>query len=86
MKVPLQDLHDLLCKNKLNIKKEDSYKENSDADSDDKYIEFMNKLDNQTLQLCKPLFNSACTVNMENYYMSTTCAMKFLQNNNPLKL
>jgi hypothetical protein len=54
-------------------------RDNSDVDVDDNFNEFMNKLDNQTVQLCKPFFNSGCTVNMDNYFMSTTCAMKLCQ-------
>ncbi len=54
-------------------------RDNGDLELDDKHYEFLNKLDNQTLQLCKPLYKSGCTDNMDNYYMSTTCAMKTRQ-------
>jgi hypothetical protein len=37
--------------------------------------EEMNKIDSLTLELCKQLFNSSATVNMDNYYKSTTCAI-----------
>jgi hypothetical protein len=55
-------------------------KDNADLEVEDQHHEFMNKLDNQTLQLCKPFYNSVCTVNMDNYYMSKTCAIKLHQN------
>jgi len=51
-------------------------KDNSDLEQEDSHDESLNKLDNLTLQLCKPFFNSGCTVNMDNNYMSTTCAIK----------
>jgi hypothetical protein len=55
-------------------------KDNSDLEQEDSHDESLNKLDNLTLQLCKPFFNSGCTVNMDNYYMSTTCAIKLREN------
>jgi hypothetical protein len=55
-------------------------KGNCDVEADDNHDASLNKLDKLTLQLCKPLFNSGCTVNMDNYYMSTTCAIKLRQN------
>jgi hypothetical protein len=39
----------------------------------------LNKLDNATLQMFRPLYQSRTTINMDNYYMSTTCAMKLRQ-------
>jgi hypothetical protein len=45
-------------------------------DGNEQFDELMNKLDNATVQICKPLFNSGVTIKMDNYYMSTTCAMK----------
>jgi hypothetical protein len=51
-------------------------KDNSDLDGSETHNEYLNKQDNQTLQLCSPLFNSGCTVNMDNYFMSMTVAMK----------
>ena len=44
------------------------------------YDEFINKLDNLTLELCRPFFQSGTTINMDNYYMSTTCAIKLWEN------
>jgi hypothetical protein len=35
----------------------------------------LTKLDNLTSDMCKVLYNSGSTVNMDNYYMSTTCAL-----------
>ena len=55
-------------------------KDNCDLEQEDTHDESLNKLDNLTLQLCKPFFNSGCTVNMDNYYMSTTCAIKLREN------
>ena len=34
------------------------------------------KLDNLTVQLCRPFFGSGCTINMDNYYMSPSCAIR----------
>lgn len=34
------------------------------------------KLDNLTLQLCWPFYKSGCTINMDNYYMSPSCALR----------
>lgn len=39
----------------------------------------MNKIDTLTLEMCQPLFNTGATVNMDNYYMSATCAMRLWQ-------
>ena len=36
--------------------------------------EEINKTDKLTMSICKQLYNSGTTVNMDNYYMSTTCA------------
>jgi len=71
----------MICcaKTNLTLRMKIHTRDNSDVDVDDNFNEFMNKLDNQTVQLCKPFFNSGCTVNMDNYYMSTTCAMKLRQ-------
>ncbi len=60
----------------LTLKMEIHTKDDSDLDANDTFDEMTNKLDNATLQICKPLYNSGITVNMDNYYMSTTCAMK----------
>ena len=38
------------------------------------------KIDALTLEMCKSLFNTGSVVNMDNYYMSTTCAMKLRAN------
>jgi hypothetical protein len=38
------------------------------------------KLDNLTSDMCKVLYHSGSTINMDNYYMSTTCALH-LKNN-----
>jgi hypothetical protein len=46
-------------------------RDNSDVELDDNFNELMNKLDNQTVQLCKPFFNSGWSI---------------LQRNHPLKL
>jgi hypothetical protein len=71
----------MICcaKTNLTLRMKIHTRDNSDVDVDDNFNEFMNKLDNQTVQLCKPFFNSGCTVNMDNYFMSTTCAMKLCQ-------
>ncbi len=72
----------MICcaKTNLTIRMKIHTKDNADLELEDGQHEFMNKLDNQMLQLCKPFYNSGCTVNMDNYYMSTTCAMKLRQN------
>jgi hypothetical protein len=72
----------MICcaKTNLTIRMKIHTKDNADLEVEDEHHEFMNKLNNQTLQLCKPFYNSGCTVNMNNYYMSTTCAMKLRQN------
>jgi len=54
-------------------------RDNSDVEVDDNFNKLMNKLANQTVQLCKPFFNSGSAVNMDNYFMSITCAMKLCQ-------
>ena len=68
----------MLCcaQTNLTLKMKIHTKDNSDLDSNEQFDELMNKLDNATVQICKPLFNSGVTINMDNYYMSTTCAMK----------
>ncbi len=40
----------------------------------------MTKLDKLTSYMCKVLYNSGSTVNMDNYYMSTTCALHLQKN------
>jgi hypothetical protein len=40
----------------------------------------LTNLDHLTSDMCKMLYNSGCTVNMDNYYNSKTCAMH-LKNN-----
>ncbi len=68
----------MLCcaQTNLTLKMKIHTKDDSDLDANDTFDDMMNKLDNATLQICKPLYNSGITVNMDNYYMSTTCAMK----------
>lgn len=53
---------------------------NSYLEVDDNHNEYMNNLDNLTLQLSKPLFNIGCMVSMDKYFMSTTCAIELCQN------
>jgi hypothetical protein len=51
---------------------------NSDADevdSDENVESEMNEIDTLTLELYRPLYDTWSTVNMDNYYMSATCAM-----------
>ncbi len=64
----------MICcaKTNLTIRMKIHTRDNADLELEDEQHEFMNKLDNQTLQLCKPFYNSGCTVNMDKYYMSTT--------------
>jgi len=45
-------------------------------DEEDQYT----KTDKLTLDMCRPLYGSGATVNMDNYYMSTTTAIKLRQN------
>jgi len=40
----------------------------------------LTKLDHLTSDMCKMLYNTGLTINMDNYYMSTTCALH-LKNN-----
>jgi len=40
----------------------------------------LTKLDHLTSDMCKMLYNSGGTVNMDNYYMSTTCAKHLKKN------
>ncbi len=54
--------------------------DNADTEQGENYDEYINKLDNLTLQLCRPFCGSGTTINMDNYYMSTTCAMKLREN------
>ena len=46
--------------------------ENMEHEEDDRMV---NKIDKLTLEMCENLYNSGVTVNMDNYYMSTICAM-----------
>jgi hypothetical protein len=55
-------------------------KDNTDTDARENYDDYINKLDNLTLQLCHPFFQSGTAINMDNYYMSTTCLMKLREN------
>jgi hypothetical protein len=55
-------------------------KDNADTEAGENYDDFINILDNLTLQLCCPFFQSGSTINTDNYYMSTTCAMKLREN------
>ncbi len=41
--------------------------------------EIVSKIDALTLNMCNGLYNHGCTVNMDNYYMSTTCAIRLRQ-------
>lgn len=58
-------------------------RDNSDRDVIDEPVEAeemeMNKIDTLTLEMCRPLYNTWSTVNMDNYYMSATCAVHLLQ-------
>jgi hypothetical protein len=40
----------------------------------------INKTDKLTLKMCKPLYKSGTTVNMDNYYMTTVCAAHLRHN------
>jgi hypothetical protein len=55
-------------------------KDNADTEEETSYDEFINKLDNLTLELCCPFFQLGSIINMDNYYMSTTCAIKLREN------
>jgi hypothetical protein len=55
-------------------------KDNADREEERNYDDFINKLDNLMLELCRPFFQSGTTINMDNYYMSTTCAIKLWEN------
>jgi hypothetical protein len=54
-------------------------KDDADTDPSENYDDYINTLDNLTLQLC-PFFQSGTTINIDNYYMSTTYAMKLREN------
>ncbi len=36
----------------------------------------ISKIDSFILSMCSGLFSSECTVNIDNYYISTTCALR----------
>jgi len=57
-------------------------RDNSDKDNvtEEECNEELTKIDTLTLEMCKPLFGTGCVVTMDNYYMSTTCAMKLRAN------
>jgi len=57
-------------------------RDNSDKDNviEEECNEEVTKIDALTLEMCKPLFGTGCVVNMDNYYMRTTCAMKLRAN------
>ncbi len=42
--------------------------------------EDVTKIDAPTLEICRPFFTTGSVLNMDNYYMSTTCAMKLRAN------
>jgi len=55
---------------------------NSDADevdSDENAESEINKIDTLTLEMCRPIYGTWSTVNMDNYYMLATCAMHLRQ-------
>ncbi len=47
-----------------------------DAKEEDEEV---SKIDALTLQMCNGLFQSGCAINMDNYYMSNTCAIRLLE-------
>jgi len=49
-------------------------REGPDNEQDVDNQQEMNKTDKLTMSICKPLYKSGTTVNMDNYYMSTACA------------
>jgi hypothetical protein len=51
-----------------------------DLKNEDELEEEVKKIDALTLEMCRPLFTTGAVINMENYYMSTTCAMKLKVN------
>jgi hypothetical protein len=52
-------------------------RDKSDLETNDE--EMVSKIDSLTLQMCAGLYNSGSTINMDNYYMSTTCAIRLKQ-------
>jgi hypothetical protein len=46
------------------------------AEEEQALEEQVSKIDALTLNMCNGLYNSGCTVNMDNYYMSTICAIR----------
>ncbi len=54
------------------------YREENDMVAKEEDEEVSN-IDALTLQMCNGLFHSGCTVNMDNYYMSNTCAIRLQQ-------
>jgi len=49
-------------------------------ESEDMVEQKMNKSDTLTVEMCWPLYHTWATVNMDNYYMSETCAMHLWDN------
>jgi Transposase IS4 len=46
------------------------------SDFEEESDDMVSKIDNLTLQICKGLYNTGSTINIDNYYMSTTCAIR----------
>jgi hypothetical protein len=43
-------------------------KDNADTEVGENYDDYINKLDNLTMQLCRPFYKSGTTINMDKYY------------------
>jgi hypothetical protein len=62
---------------KINIRARDNCnKEDSKEEEDKDSATEMTKIDALTLEMCRPLFGMWSVINIDNYYMSATCAMK----------
>jgi hypothetical protein len=55
----------------------DNYSSEVIANNDEEEI---SKIDQLTLEMSRHLFNTGSVINMDNYYMSTTCALKLKEN------
>ncbi len=72
----------MCCASNLTHKIKIHTRDSCDKEMIDEKIEDeeVTKIDALTLEMCRPLFTTGSVVNMDNYYMSTTCAMKLRAN------
>jgi hypothetical protein len=68
--------HKIKIQTRDNSDREETVEDGVDEEALDQQV---SKIDYLTMNMCSGLHNSGCTVNMGNYYVSTTCAIRLRQ-------